>query len=82
MFTVKFLRVVRGSDEIWHSISCPHYEVSKGRGRPVTVAVYRGFTTENGVEFRQGDTFDACFIENDAGKTIEHIKPPVSERPA
>ena len=79
MFTVKFLRVVSGKDEVWYSISCPHYEVFKGYGKPVTVTVYRGFTTENGVEFRQGDTFDACFIENDAGKTIEYIKPGVVE---
>lgn len=79
MFTVKLHRKIHSDGDLWHSISCPHYEVYRAIGKPVMVTVYRGFTTEGGVEFRQGDTFDACFIENDAGKTIEHIKPGVVE---
>ena len=88
MFTVKFVSFFDESShtETINAICCPNYEVNKFRNR-VDVITYPTMTNENGVSrtvtsategsadpsFIPPITYQACYIENAQGKTIEHL---------
>lgn len=80
MFTIKFFRFYTDGTRSETVISCTHYEVYRRNtpGSPTTVTTYNGFTTRAGVDRHvsaSDEDFDACFIENSAGKTIDSIRP-------
>jgi hypothetical protein len=75
MFTVKFYRFPQGA-EVLHSVSCIHYSSYVDTVNKVTIiTVYPGPTIQNGIEWhlsdRTSDSFTACYIENQTGKTID-----------
>ena len=83
MFTVKFYKSYESGEESSISFSCPMYEVHRRESGNVTISIYKTHTVlESGVDIQMTNKGDAshsyyhsCYIENEAGKTIEAIKP-------
>ncbi len=93
MLTVKFIRdETDQSSQVEHSISCPHYSSQK-RESGYTITLYKNFMAEpgKGVEYQIANYnpddpgyhfhFDACFVENESGKTIAKFRAPIVENP-
>lgn len=88
MFTVKFYKFNKEGQEISTVIACPNYSVYNRNNGHITITTYPTMFNENGVERNvvsseykitpdQYDRyFNVCFVENEKGKTIEHIKQP------
>lgn len=87
MFTVKFFMLDDEGAEHQTSISCSNYSVHNNNKGLVTITTYPTMTDENGVErhvaavglehpVKKLNYFNICFIENEKGKTIQHIKQP------
>jgi hypothetical protein len=86
MFTLKFVNKFDSGSTV-EVVTCPHYEKYSRNSGHVTVAVYKDFTKTDGVEYTIiGDRSAAnddhadgkfyhehCYIENSAGKTIDHF---------
>jgi len=88
MFTVKFCTYFDQDGFTSTSISCPHYKIYKRKNGSFAVTTYKDMTDLDGVDrlvmndklAKEGRHpegiahFHACYVENSAGKTIEHIK--------
>lgn len=66
--------------EIEHVVSCQSYECYKRSSENIAIMVYKGFTTQDGVEYRittNERDYDGCYVENFNGKTINryHAEP-------
>lgn len=80
MFNVKFVSTFDDEQENTHGISTQHYCIHKFKDR-FDVIVYPNMTMVGGVSYTvsnkeppRGDFYhQACFIENAAGKTVEHV---------
>lgn len=76
MFTLKFIKNYDSGQTRTAAVACPAYEfVTFGEG--ITVLVFKDFVQENGVSYFVGgreDSFDVCYVENQAGKTIDRIQ--------
>lgn len=79
MFTVKIYQ----SDSHYEVIETPHYNISKlstEEGLVTEITLYKTYQTTDGVSYRVSGSdlsvphFKYAFIENSAGKTIEHIR--------
>lgn len=88
MFTVKFFRFDNEGAEHQTSISCQNVSVYDNNHGLITITTYPTMTDENGVERHVASVevkkespeninyFSICFVENEKGKTIQHIKQP------
>ena len=84
MFSVKFCCYFDDGSQTTTSISCPHYSVYKRKNGTYTVTTYQKMTDIDGVERHivkdvenetvEKSTYHCCYVENQSGKTIEHIK--------
>lgn len=88
MFTLKFYRYEENATTMC-AISCPHYSVYDN-GVEKLVTTYKDHMDTTGVErtvgekLRGGNTseqpvaynvgYDVCYVENEAGKTIDTIR--------
>lgn len=82
MFTVKFYKDDEAEGrEVWDVVSTPHYQKDIKKGF-VVVVTYPSATNQSGVERRivgnERRGYNACFVENMAGKTIDHVKAPTT----
>lgn len=83
MFTLKFYRFNKDETSFQTSISCPNYSVYMRTNNNHTITTYNSMLDVDGVErhiVKEGEHegsdplyFHSCFIENEKGKTIEHI---------
>lgn len=83
MFTLKFWRI-DNDDQIgdgeWDVVCVPHYHKYLRKNGCTTITTYSDLFSKNGIERHVSELkehFDACFIENLEGKTIDHIRAPV-----
>jgi len=79
MYNIKFVKFYDDGAYVQNSIHAPHYEVYKnGTSKNIQVTVYKDYCTVNGVTHWISDDMDlgfqACYIENVSGKTVEHLK--------
>lgn len=84
MFNVKFVNFYDSNEnhkQSTHGISCSHYAIDKFENR-FEVTCYPNMTDVGGVtrkvlvnnsECPEGVMYQACYIENSKGKTIEHV---------
>lgn len=84
MFALKFHKFSKDGSSFQTSISCPNYSVHQKADGGITITTYNTMLDVDGVERHvygvdeicpANAVFDNCFIENDKGKTIDHIKP-------
>lgn len=79
MYNVKFIKFYEDGSYAQNSIHTPHYEVYKnGTSNNIQVTVYKDYCAVNGVTYWISGELDlgyeACYIENASGKTVEHLK--------
>lgn len=80
MFTLKFMSFYDDSSYSETCVTCPHYAVYYHAGSNYyEISVYKSFTSTEGVVFNVASKdigkayWDVCYIENEAGKTINKI---------
>lgn len=81
MFTVKLLRLPTEGPTYQKSISCEAYDVYtvplEGGDEAITITTYAKLLGDVGVEHHIGGSrdgvFDVCYVENQAGKTIDRF---------
>lgn len=82
MFTLKFRNVKQNSEVV---VAAQLYQKNKLPTGSVSITVYKGALLTDGVEYQiSGDHpqgFDVCFIENQAGKTIDCVRASDSAQP-
>ncbi len=88
MYSVKFFKYDKEGAETETGVECPHYSIYNNNNGLITVTTYPTMSDEGGVERHvasvelQRDAlkslcyYNICFIENEKGKTIQHIKQP------
>ncbi len=78
MFTVKLFK-----DNYRTSLSCPHYSVEALEDGTKVVTVYKNYIYKDGIGYKIGtgyeESYESCYVENDAGKTIDSINPETSK---
>ena len=80
MFTLKFMRFpdensTKNFQEQSHSVSCNRYSHTQYEDGYIVVTAFKNFSQNDGTDFFIGYddssmSFDICYIENQAGKTI------------
>jgi hypothetical protein len=84
MFNVKFCNFYENGSESTTGISCPHYSIYKRKDGSVEVVTYKSMADVDGVSRQIGSydpnsthkapPYQACYIENAQGKTVETIR--------
>jgi hypothetical protein len=93
MFIVKFCSFFEDGSSTTTSISCAAYTAYRRKNGSASIVTHKDMTDNDGVErhvsseeihdesepHEKRDYFDACFIENISGKTIDIFKAAVPE---
>lgn len=77
MLTCKFIKIIDHEKQATVIADASRVEVDDWNGGKSVTLHQKGASREPGVEYRvadEDDGYDHCYIENAAGKTVQHVR--------